>query len=66
MANPMNPDEGTTGFTIFTLTEIYKTAEGAPKHMEMAQNFKQIEYMVSTLQYAKSFSFNANVVASYN
>jgi len=35
--NPLDPNSGETGFTLYGLTEIYKGPEGAQMHMQLGQ-----------------------------
>ena len=37
LKNPLNPDEGTTGHTLFGLHEVYRGPEGCAAHMAAGQ-----------------------------
>ena len=37
LKNPLNPDEGTTGYTLFGLHEVYRGPEGCAAHMAAGQ-----------------------------
>ncbi|EKX54053.1 hypothetical protein GUITHDRAFT_160793 [Guillardia theta CCMP2712] len=51
LVNNLDPSQGTTGFTMYSMVEAYRSMEGCAKHMELGQKtgdlFKELVEMIS-------------------
>lgn len=64
--NPLDPNSGETGFTLYGLTEIYKGPEGAQMHMQLGQERSKMftELVNLTEEYCVSGIIGAPVMRS--
>lgn len=64
--NPLDPNSGETGFTLYGLTEIYKGPEGAQMHMQLGQERSKMftELVNLTSEYCVSGIIGAPVMRS--
>jgi hypothetical protein len=64
--NPLDPNSGETGHTLYGITEIYKGPEGAMAHMELGQQREQMfsELVVLTNEYCISGILGAPVIGA--
>lgn len=64
--NPLDPNSGETGFTLYGLTEIYKGPEGAQTHMQLGQERSKMftELVNLTGEYCVSGIIGAPVMRS--
>ena len=47
--NPMDPEEGTTGHTVFSINEVYVVPEGIGEHLAAAQQWPDFSTFFSML-----------------
>ena len=64
--NPLDPNSGETGNTLYGITEIYNGSEGAAAHMELGQQRQQMfsELVELTNQYCISGILGAPVIGA--
>jgi len=64
--NPLDPNSGETGNTLYGITEIYNGPEGAAAHMELGQQRQQMfsELVALTNQYCISGILGAPVIGA--
>ncbi len=56
LKNPLNPDEGTTGYTLFGLHEVYRGPEGCAAHMASAGQAREALLQNSSTWYKPTWS----------
>ena len=44
--NPLDPSEGTSGFTLIALTEIYNGKDGCQAHLDITDSWKDFPDMI--------------------
>lgn len=64
--NPLDPNSGETGNTLYGITEIYRGPEGCQAHMELGQSREKMfgELVALTMEYCVSGILGVPVVRS--
>ena len=64
--NPLNPESGETGYTLYGITEIYNGPEGAQAHMKLGQSRESMfsELVSLTNEYCVAGILGAPVIRS--
>lgn len=61
--NPIDPSEGTTGFLLYSINEVYMVAEGIGQHMEKAVTWPHFDRFLGMLgQYGQVVITNGEVM----
>ena len=65
--NPLDPSEGTTGFTLMGLTEIYNGQEGCQAHLDGVDGWKDFpDMMGKVLPHQVGMMMFVEVIESMN